>query len=153
MAREGHAVAAHTENFLELRYEDLRCKGAASLHRIFSWMGVDCSLDRCQSILSEYSVDNLRRGEVRGASWNLATEPDGFYRRGETQGWREELSPIQIHIVETMTAELMSTFGYQPVGSHSPLLSFLTPAKLRLYQKLQHGVERRWKLLRLGGQL
>ncbi len=139
MSQEGHSVAAHTENFLEIRYEDLKCDGAANLHRIFSWMGVGCSFDRCQSIFAEYSVDNLRKGGVSGASWNPAAEPDGFYRRGETEGWRQELTPIQIHMVETMTSELMATFGYQPVASSSILLSFLTPARLQLYERLRDG--------------
>ena len=51
---------------------------------------------------------------VEKHSWEKVPEkekgPDKFYRKAEPGGWREDLTPRQLEIVERMTAPLIAEF-------------------------------------------
>ena len=103
------ASARQTGRYHEVRYEDLR--EPATLRRIFSFLGVDRSDPECGSIISSYTMDKLRNREAM-APWSLAREPKNFFRRGESEGWRGELSSDTIATIEASLGTLMSTHGY-----------------------------------------
>jgi hypothetical protein len=54
----------------------------------------------------------LRKNEA-SAPWSLAREPRTFFRRGESDGWRNELSADAIATIEAALGKWMSTYGYQ----------------------------------------
>jgi Sulfotransferase family len=103
------AAAKQAGRYHEARYEDLR--EPATLRRIFAFLGVERSDPECSSIISSYAIDKLRKNEA-SAPWSLAREPRSFFRRGENEGWRGELSPAAIATIEASLGKLMSTYGY-----------------------------------------
>lgn len=103
------AAAKTTGRYYEVRYEDLR--EPATLRGIFSFFGIDRSEEECASIISSYAIDKLRKSEAV-APWSLAREPRAFFRRGENEGWRSELSPGTCATVETSLRDLMTAYGY-----------------------------------------
>ncbi len=104
------AAAKQTGRYHEVRYEDLR--EPATLRRIFSFLGVERSEVECNAIIASYAIDKLRKREAV-APWSLAREPRTFFRRGESEGWRGELSADAIATIETSLGGLMATYGYQ----------------------------------------
>ncbi|HEY7887635.1 MAG TPA: sulfotransferase [Steroidobacteraceae bacterium] len=104
------AAAKQTGRYHEVRYEDLR--EPATLRRILSFLGIERSDGECSSIISSYSIDKLRKNEA-SAPWSLAREPRTFFRRGESDGWRNELSADAIATIEAALGKWMSTYGYQ----------------------------------------
>lgn len=104
------ASAKQTGRCLEVRYEDLR--EPATLHRVFSFLGIERSDAECSAIISSYSIDKLRKNEA-SAPWSLTREPRSFFRRGENEGWRRDLSTDAIATIEVVLGKLMSAYGYQ----------------------------------------
>jgi hypothetical protein len=107
----GHReLATLGERLIELRYEDLVEAPDTSLARILSRLGLDpMGYDR-----ERFSIEAIKRHGTDGSPLDPAWENrQNFFRRGETAGWRQELSPAQIAIVESVCAALMAEFGYR----------------------------------------
>jgi len=103
------AGAKGTGRYHEVRYEDLR--EPATLRQIFSFLGIERSDSECGAIISSYTIDKLRNSEAT-APWSLAREPRSFFRRGETESWRSELSPGAIATIEASLGDLMAAHRY-----------------------------------------
>jgi hypothetical protein len=103
------ASAKQTGRYHEVRYEDLR--EPLTLRCIFSFLGIERSDAECSSIIASYAIDKLRKSEAT-APWSLSREPRSFFRRGESEGWRRELSPDAIATIEASLAKVMATYGY-----------------------------------------
>jgi sulfotransferase family protein len=148
---QGREIAKHTQNYIEVRYEDFIADGQQTLRSVLAWMGVERTPTECDEIIGRYSIDKLRSGAVAETPWNLASEPQGFYRRGTAEGWASDLSANQIFLVETMTKDGMSIFGYQPV-SRADLKSRLVRLRLVLFrEKMRAGLH--WRTRRLTERL
>lgn len=102
--------AKATGRYHEVRYEDLR--EPATLRGIFSFFGIDRTDGECESIIENYAIDKLR-GEDAASPWPLSSEPRAFFRRGEVDGWRRELSPGVIATIEASLGQLMAAHGYE----------------------------------------
>jgi len=113
---EGRRIRDATPNTIEVRYEDLKSDCAAALGGVFAWMGIALSSEKCTEIAQRYRIDRLRAGTIDDTPWDLATEPPEFYRRGETDGWKRELTRRQAYLVESMTRDLMDVYRYAPAG-------------------------------------
>ena len=101
VGRAREAYAAHRGRKALVRYEDLRTDTLATLQRMYS------SLDR--------EVDHVGlAGAVDRNSWERIPEErkgeSRFYRKATPGGWREDLTPGQIEIVENVTAPLLEEF-------------------------------------------
>jgi len=102
--------------YCEVRYEDLLADAASGLERIFSWIGVASNDDFCIRVAEESRIDNIQKSAAHTA-WNLSNEPKGFFRKGQADGWREDLSPRDIAVVESVAGPLMERLGYERVTS------------------------------------
>ncbi len=98
--------------FLQIRYEDLKGNGAEVLHDVFCWLGIEASVAECAEIIDRYRISKLQNRQAADAGWNLKSEPDRFYRRGEVEGWRNELRPAQVAAIEHLNGDLMESLGY-----------------------------------------
>jgi hypothetical protein len=101
--------ARATGHYEQVRYEDLQ--ESATLRRIFSFLGVERSDRECASIIESYTIEKLRNREA-DAPWSLSREPQTFFRRGEAEGWRKELSPGAIATIEALLGQLILAHGY-----------------------------------------
>ncbi len=120
--KESQKLRAATRNFLEIRYEDLQLNGIDTLTSVFSWMGVTVSCSEAQSYLRECDIDNLRSHRLERAPWDLTAEPKGFYRKGGIENWRSELTPRESYLVEHLTRDLMTQYGYNSASQRRKIV-------------------------------
>jgi hypothetical protein len=100
--------------YFELRYEDLLGDTAQHLERIFTWLGIDSSGALCERVAEESRIKKLREGRAE-AAWDLAKEPEGFFRKGRPDAWKEDLSRREVAVVEAIAGPLMDELRYRRV--------------------------------------
>lgn len=149
--RDGRAIAAATKNYFEIRYEDLRSDAAKKLLAIFHWMDVQSSLDECLQIVRDTDIEKLRSGEITNAPWAMSSEPQGFYREGKADAWRQELSERETFVVESVTKELMAALAYRQETKSRPSLRMAAIAQVAVFNRLRAGLG--WRASRLAATL
>jgi len=138
----GRALAAKAPHYREVRYEALTADTAGEVGEIFAWLGVPCAPDFAAQAAAACRIDNLRKESIPvSAPWTLAAEPEGFFRRGETEGWRTELTRAQVRELECRLGDLMPELGYAPISPR--------PAVRPMGMRARDAVESvRWRLRR-----
>lgn len=106
--REGVEAAMRiegmTERYLQVRYEDLREKGASELERICAWLGLEVEPGFAARAIQASTKEKVRK----------TTElPKGFVRKTPGGGWRDELAPRDARIIEHLAGDLMVGLGYE----------------------------------------
>jgi len=94
-----------------LRYEDLRTNTARCLREAMTFWGRNITLDEANmaaelsrfEVLSAQEKDRGFRGAILGRT---------FFRKGESDGWKRELSREQIVKIERSHGEMMKRLGY-----------------------------------------
>jgi Sulfotransferase domain len=95
------AYDAHKGPKVLVRYEDLRADTLGEMRRIYSVLGIPAEEGDLERAVERYSWENVpEREKGRGK----------FYRRGTSGGWREDLTPKQVEVVEKTTASLLERF-------------------------------------------
>jgi len=141
-------ISSATSKYIELRYRDLANEGANVLKTIFDWVGVSITNEACQKFLEECNLQRLKSGSGIDDT-SLRDMPADFFRRGERDGWRSELSSWDIALIEKMTVPWMNRFGF-PLASSHPLLSVLADLSVA-----KHHVKKaiRWRLNSIAARL
>ena len=111
-------IAEKTPNYLELRYEDLRAEPNAGLTKIYDWLELPSSEGLVEEAVSACSIDKMRKS---------SHAPKGFFRKGEIAGWRQELKPSDLRLLEFVAGDLMRDCGYQPENESTQM-----PWRLRM---------------------
>ncbi|MGH7560843.1 MAG: sulfotransferase family protein [Gemmatimonadales bacterium] len=101
--KRGRKIAALTERYAEVRYEALTANPAAELGRIIRWLGLPADPAWCEEAARASSFRSLK--ETKGT-------PRKFFRSGEAEGWRRELSASDLRIIEHLSGTLMADLGY-----------------------------------------
>jgi len=95
------AFDAHDGRKVLVRYEDLLSDTLGTMKRIYSELEIEVDEEGLAST-------------VEGHSWkNIPEEEKGegkFYRKGVSGGWREDLTPDQVTVVERITGPLLREF-------------------------------------------
>lgn len=95
------AYDAHNGPKVLVRYEDLRTDTLGEMRRIYSVLGIPAEVGDLEKAVEKHSWQNVpEREKGRGK----------FYRRGMAGGWREDLTPKQVEVVEKSTASLLERF-------------------------------------------
>ncbi|MEQ8357014.1 MAG: sulfotransferase [Kiloniellaceae bacterium] len=118
--------------FIEVRYEDLLGDTAAKLTEIFAWMEVDPGGALSQQVAEETQIAKLRQAAPVNA-WDLTTEPQGFFRKGKADGWKEDLTGSEIAVVEAIAGSLMEELSYLRV---TPGMSWRQAVEIRTREGL-----------------
>lgn len=97
---------------LLLRYEDMRAAPLAALRRVVEWLGWPAD-----TVLLRRAVDATRFETLQAAERDLGfhERPHGarqFFRRGESGGWRDELSAVQAARIVADHQAVMRRLGY-----------------------------------------
>jgi hypothetical protein len=97
------------EHLIEIRYEDMSADPDGVLARIYERLGVtQVPYDRAR-----FSIDEVKKHRQEGDPSDPAWENrENFFRRGTTDGWRDDLAPDQIAVIEAICGDLMAEFGY-----------------------------------------
>jgi hypothetical protein len=119
-------AASLTERYTEVRYESLHADGAAEIVRLFAWMGEPVSREEAEAYVAACAFDKVR---------TTVAEEDvdkQFFRRGEVDSWRRELSGSDIAIIERLTRKQMAALGYEPVAGRRDRM--IAEARLQAYR-------------------
>ena len=84
-----------------VRYEDLRVNPLGEMRRLCSDLRLPVNNESIGQVVEKHSWEKVPE-EEKG--------PGKFHRKAEPGGWREDLSPRQIEIVERITAPLIGEF-------------------------------------------
>ena len=95
------AYDAHKGRKALVRYEELRKDPLEQMQRLYAELGIEVDKKELIRSVEKHSWENIpeeQKGEGR------------FYRKASPGGWREELTPKQVEIVERITAPLLEEF-------------------------------------------
>jgi hypothetical protein len=95
------AYEAHQGRKVLVRYEDLRANTLAQMKRIYSELEMDTDEKELERVVEEHSWERVPE-EEKG--------PGKFKRKATPGGWREDLTPEQVDLVEQITAPLLKEF-------------------------------------------
>lgn len=135
----GRELGTLTPRYREVRYEDLLGEqGPDTLVSLLAWLDLPANDDFARSAFAACRIDRLRAGGegVRNFDTLSRIQPN-FFRKGQVNGWKEELSPSAIRVIEYINRDLMEIYGYTLLSTPSR-----KPLRLVIDQVLC-GVERR----------
>lgn len=95
------AFEAHQGRKVLVKYEDLRADTLGEMRRIYASLEMSVNEDELARVVEKHSWENIpeeNKGEGK------------FYRKATPGGWKEDLSPKQVEIVESITAPLLREF-------------------------------------------
>jgi len=119
-----------SNRYLEVHYEDLIKDGPRELARMLEWLGLPPDDEYCRNAIEACSLDKLRTGKHA---------PKGFFRKGQAEGWRSEMSRSELRIVEYIAGDLMEQCGYErtiPAGGKAPFRVSVLQARKRMTSRL-----------------
>jgi hypothetical protein len=121
---KGRQIRSQTQNYHEVFYHELISDGPDILMGILNKLGVSSSLEDCQRYVDECNIQNLKKGKLDNAPWDVAVTKVTF-GPGTTDSWRTELSAWDIALVERLTGPLMSELGFKPVNGSKATAAFV----------------------------
>jgi hypothetical protein len=98
------------------RYEDLHDDPYGEFERILGHVLQDVEQERLEAAVGACEFDRLQSLEEADdvADFPEASEQaeEGFFRSGQTDGWKDELPSDLTHKIEDDHGEMMEEFGY-----------------------------------------
>lgn len=98
------SIQEKTDRYHELSYERLKRDGVEELGRLHEFLELPTSTEMCQS-----AIEACTMGKLQDSSHG----PKSFFRKGEVDGWRKELSRGDIAIIEHMCFDFMEELSYE----------------------------------------
>ena len=95
------AYAAHKGRKVLVKYEDLRTDALGEMKRIYSVLGLSFDEVQLARAVEQHSWDNIPEEEKGEGK---------FTRKAKPGGWREDLTPKQVKIVEEITGPFLKEF-------------------------------------------
>jgi hypothetical protein len=106
-------------NLLVVKFEDLKQQPEAGLRRILEFLGIAAEDSALRAALADNTVARMRQKELQ--SPNLITREGHHYIRGGlVGGWRENLSPTEVELIERQSGEMMARMGYELAATRAP---------------------------------
>lgn len=117
--RLGRQIACKTTRYMEIQYETLLERGSIELARILDWLDLPADAEFCRAAVATCSFQNLKTAKnIVNSPWQLEDEPEGMYRQGRADSWRDDLTRTDVRIVEFIALDEMRKLGYEPVSRH-----------------------------------
>ncbi len=101
IGRSKEAYQAHRGPKVLVKYEELRADTLGTMKRMYSGLGISVEEDEVARAVEKHSWENIPE-EKKG--------PDKFYRKATPGGWREDLTPEQVRVIERITAPFIEEF-------------------------------------------
>ena len=95
------AYKAHKGPKVLIRYEELREDALGTMERLYSTLGIQVREEELARAVEKHAWENIPEKEKGQGK---------FYRRAKPGGWREDLTPAQVEIVEQVSAPLLEEF-------------------------------------------
>jgi hypothetical protein len=95
------AYEAHKGPKVLIRYEELRDDTLGTMERLYSTLGIEVGGEELVRAVDKHAWENIPEKEKGQGK---------FYRKATPGGWREDLTPGQVEIVEQVSAPLLKEF-------------------------------------------
>ena len=95
------AYQAHQGKKVIVRYEDLREDAVGTLGTMYAALGIEVDQSQLGAAVAKHSWEQIPDSDKGSGK---------FYRKAAPGGWREDLSPDQIKLVEEITGPILSEF-------------------------------------------
>jgi hypothetical protein len=95
------AYEAHKGPKVLIRYEELRDDTRGTMERLYSTLGIEVGGEELARAVEKHAWENIPENEKGQGK---------FYRKATPGGWREDLTPGQVEIVEQVSAALLKEF-------------------------------------------
>jgi len=106
-----------SDKYIEVYYEDLKRNTPECLERLFDFIGVKYDEKMLHSIVNEQDFKTQKAIGGSALSPNSKEkEPEGFFRKGQVDSWKKDLSLIEKITVWRYTRKLMKEVGYVWAG-------------------------------------
>jgi hypothetical protein len=144
---ESARAVAGSARYREVQYEALKDDAPGVLGGVLEWLEIPEPVGVCQSAADACEMKKLQKVES-GSALPIpgSKSPKDFFRKGSVGGWEEDLTPLEVRIVEHLTSNLMADLGYPPSrarGGSPPLRIPIHDA----IQRVRDSVD--WQLQRL----
>jgi hypothetical protein len=121
----GRQIGVTTERYHEVHYEDVKRDPEAELRGIHEWLQLESSVDSRAKAIESCGIDKLRKH---------TTMPQGFFRRGTAEGWKDDIRGGHLRVIEYLAREEMARHGYECVHPRS----HRKPLRLSAYETIQN---------------
>ena len=101
IGRAKEAYDAHQGPKVLVRYEELRANTVETMKRIYSTLGMSVDENEVTQAVEKHSWENIPEDKKGHGK---------FYRKATPGGWREDLNPDQIEVIEEITGPLLDEF-------------------------------------------
>ena len=127
--RRAREVSGLTARYREVYYESVHERGAEELAGLFQWLDEPLEPGQAEEYWETCEIDKIRH---RAKSARKLRQLDRqFFRRGEVDSWRRELSGSDIAIIERLTRKQMAALGYESVAGRRDRM--IAKARLKAY--------------------
>jgi hypothetical protein len=92
------AYEAHKGPRVLIRYEELRDDTLGTMERLYTTLGIEVGREGLMRAVEKHAWENIPEKEKGQGK---------FYRKATPGGWREDLTPDQVEIVEQVSAPLL----------------------------------------------
>jgi hypothetical protein len=103
-----------TDQYREVRYEDLFTHGGLILNKLYGWLDLPSDLSLPNNLAERFPIATIALSEGDRNDPRVEVRHN-FFRRGDPIGWRTELAPADIDAVQEICGELMIRLGYVPI--------------------------------------
>lgn len=104
------SAVAKGDNFMLVRFEDLRANPVPQFQRMADFLGVNIPEERIRTAVANNSIEAMREKENREPV--KASIRGRFVRDGKVRGWLSKLTPEQIRLFEQHAGEALVRLGY-----------------------------------------
>lgn len=131
---QGEQLVANNANAICVRYEDLRSDPVEDLFNLYNWLGIETERTSCEVAVDNCDLKRLKKPEQQTASthrpWSIEAEPTDFFRQGDTESWKVELSAADVLVIESIGAEMMAHHSYSEMKTRAPVRRIFSPIVL-----------------------
>lgn len=97
-----------------MRYEDMKADPHRAFTGLLGFLGVPVDPERVDRAVRFSSFDEMKRQEQANGFIERSLNADRFFHTGETEQWKQALSPEDIALLRQRHGAVMSKFGYLP---------------------------------------
>lgn len=101
-------------HLLVVRYEDLLINPAHFFSEVLQFSGIKIYTERLGRAITLSNFSALRTQEKKHGFSERQPTAKSFFRKGRSEGWKNELTNIQIERVVNQHGNMMDKFGYLP---------------------------------------
>ena len=100
------------DRLLVLRYEDMLSDRSVQFGRVVDFIRIKADANSLESAIAATSFDKLKDEEQEDGFSERPEETSRFFRRGEANQWRSELTDAQVAAVVRPNRSAMTAMGY-----------------------------------------